>query len=299
MNEQMAYLLGMIVGNGEIKRGNYETTVIIEIPHKKLKTEFQSDVGIYIKASITDIRSIIEPLIGAGIKFRQSHNVSYLSFVKPNEEYTMREILKFVGNAVNHTNMRISQDIYFFTKDEREAFVRGFADVTGYIRRSNAYYKKTEHRVYFEIPQNWELVAEFCNVLKSLDIPVQNIDWGHPNIRDGRLTKYNQGNHDFWKKEHQVKVWALEYDKVGFGIIHKQEALDYFSKEHRDSFACYDDKEKRIRRLHRYYWELNGRMIKKQYHPGENDASLPSEIKGKHFDSWREIADVFGYNKES
>ena len=47
MNVEMAYLLGMITGNGEIQRGATETTVSIDIPHKKLETEFQNDVGIY------------------------------------------------------------------------------------------------------------------------------------------------------------------------------------------------------------------------------------------------------------
>lgn len=35
MNTEMAYLLGMVSGNGEIIRGSSETTISIEIPHKK------------------------------------------------------------------------------------------------------------------------------------------------------------------------------------------------------------------------------------------------------------------------
>ena len=63
MNREMAYLLGMICGNGEIQRGSIDTTVSIEIPHKKLATENNNDVRIYVRASITDIRNIIEPII--------------------------------------------------------------------------------------------------------------------------------------------------------------------------------------------------------------------------------------------
>ena len=63
MNNEMAYLLGMITGNGEIQRSLTETTISIDVPHKKLETEFQKDVGIYVKASITDIRQILEPLL--------------------------------------------------------------------------------------------------------------------------------------------------------------------------------------------------------------------------------------------
>lgn len=52
MNTEMAYLLGMITGNGEIQRGMTATTISIDVPHKKLETEFQKDVGIYVKASL-------------------------------------------------------------------------------------------------------------------------------------------------------------------------------------------------------------------------------------------------------
>ena len=38
MNVEMSYLLGMVTGNGEIQRGATETTITIDIPHKKLET---------------------------------------------------------------------------------------------------------------------------------------------------------------------------------------------------------------------------------------------------------------------
>lgn len=299
MNVQMAYLLGMIVGNGEIQRGANDTTIVIEIPHKKMETEFQKDVAIYVKASITDIRAIIEPLVGTGLKFSQSNNVSDISFTKQNEDYLMREIMRYIGNASTHANMRISPEVFGFTKDERVSFIRGFADVTGYIRRSNYFFQEPQYRVYFEIPQNWELVVDFCNLLKSVDIPVQNIDWGHPNMRDGGLKKYNEGKPDFWKKEHQVKVWAIEFEPIGFGVIHKQEALDYFAHEHEIFIEKQGDKQEKLNALHRYYWELTDRKKVKPAHPGESDPFIPEEIRGEHFDSWKEIADKLGYNKES
>lgn len=67
MNTEMAYLLGMVTGNGEVQRGVIDTTITIEIPHKKLQTEFQNDVGVYVKASITDIRNVLEPLLGTSL----------------------------------------------------------------------------------------------------------------------------------------------------------------------------------------------------------------------------------------
>lgn len=296
MNNEMAYLLGMITGNGQIQRGATETTISIDIPHKKLETEFQKDVGIYVKASITDIREVLEPLLGTALSFTQNNTISLLSFRKANEDYLMREILRYVGGATTSDNIRISPEVYKFTYDERKQFVKGFADVTGYIRRSNYAFSEPNYRVYFEIPHNWGLVVDFSNLLKSIDIPVQAIDWAHPNMRDGNLKKYNQEKPDFWKKEHQVKVWALEYQPVGFVVLHKQQALDYFAEEQKKPYVL--SGRDPADRLHRYYWEITQRVREKPSHPGENDDFIPDEIRGKHYNSWTEIAKDLGYKEE-
>lgn len=296
MNNEMAYLLGMITGNGEVQRSATETTVAIEIPHKKLETEFEKDVKIYVKASVTDIREKLEPLLGAGLSFTQNPKVSIISFRKPNEDYLMREILRYIGSATSHENIRISSEVYGFSEDERKEFIKGFADVTGYIRRSNYFFDKEMHRVYFEIPHNWELVADFCNLLRSVDIPVQNIDWAHPNMRDGNLKKYNEGKPDFWKKEHQIKVWANEYEPIGFAVLHKNEALDMFAEEEKVFIEMQGKNTTDV--THRYYWELKGKRKEKPIHPRENDEFIPEEIRGNHYDSWKDIASDLGYKKE-
>lgn len=298
MNNEMAYLLGMITGNGEVQRGVTLTTISIEVPHKKLKTEFQNDVGIYVKASITDIRQILEPLLGTALKFIQNPNISILSFTKSNEDYLMREIMRYIGNASSSDTIRISPEVFEFTMDERKQYIKGFADVTGYIRRSNYAFTEPNYRVYFEIPHNWELVADFCNLLKSIDIPVQNIDWAHPNMRDGNLKKYNQGKRDFWKKEHQVKVWAVEYQSIGFAVLHKQQALDYFAEKQRIHIEI-EQNRKTSDVTHRYYWEMVSRNREKPMHPCEDDNFIPKEIRGKHYNSWSEIAEDLGYSEES
>ena len=134
MNNEMAYLLGMITGNGQIQRGATETTISIDIPHKKLETEFQKDVGIYVKASITDIREVLEPLLGTALSFTQNNTISLLSFRKANEDYLMREILRYVGGATTSDNIRISPEVYKFTYDERKQFVKGITRLSDKTR---------------------------------------------------------------------------------------------------------------------------------------------------------------------
>ncbi len=41
--------------------------------------------------------------------------------------------MRYVGYATSADNIRISPEVFNFTTDERKQFVKGFADVTGYI----------------------------------------------------------------------------------------------------------------------------------------------------------------------
>lgn len=288
MNAQMAYLIGMILGNGEVQRRADQTTITIELPHKNLIDDEGREVSIYVKSSLADIRTIIEPLIGHSLPISQTNRATQFSFTKSNQDYTMREIMRFIGNGVHHSTMTMNSELFKMTTDEKRELLRGMSDVTGYIRKSNlAFGQDGHHRVYIEIPGNWQMVIDVANMLKDLDVPVQTIDFGHPNFRDSNLKKYNEGKPYYWKKEHQVKVWANEFLPIGFNIVHKQRALEMYA----DELLEYLDENK----THKFYWEKTARKKSKPIHPMENDESLPEKIRGKHYESWTELAEELGY----
>lgn len=290
MNAQMAYLIGMILGNGEVQRRVDTTTITIDLPHKNLIDDEGREVSVYVRSSLADIRNIIEPLIGHSLPISETKRSTQFSFTKPNADYTMREIMRFIGNGVHHSTMTMNSELFDITVDEKKELLRGIADVTGYIRKSNiAFGQDGCHRVYIEIPGNWEMVIDIANMLKSLDIPVQTIDFGHPNFRDSNLKKYNEGKHSYWKKEHQVKIWANEFLPIGFNILHKQRALEMYA----DELLEYLD----VNKTHKFYWEKPVRKKVKPHHPMENDASLPACIRGKHYNSWVELAKDLGYGE--
>jgi len=290
-NPEMAYLLGMICGNGTIQRGNTETTVAIAIPHKKLATDDFHDVALYVQASLESIRNIIEPLISVGLTSTRSKSYTTLSFTKSNNDFLIRFINKSVGNATSHDNVRLDGTIFGLSRDERIMFLRGLSDVTGYIRRSNYFFEKYAHRVYIEIPHNWGLVVDVCNLLKSVAVPVQNIDWAHPNMRDGNLTYFNRGQPSAWKKEHQIKVWANEFLPIGFGVLHKKQALENLAKE----LLSIMGKEK----TGKFYWQGRESNRSKPSHPSVSDTFIPEQIRGKQFGSWKKIAKELGYYENS
>ena len=290
MNTQMAYLIGMILGNGEIQQGTSETTITIDIPYKNLYTDDLKEVGVYVKASTVDIRFIIEPLIGNNLIITQTKNSTKMTFIKNNNEYIIREIIRFIGSGRHHTTMKMNDELFNITRDEKKALLRGMADVTGHIRKSNiAFGQEGAHRVYIEIPANWYMVIDVANMLKDVDVPVQTIDFGHPNFRDGNLVKYNEGKTYFWKKEHQLKIFANEFLSIGFNIKHKQDALIKYV----DELLEFIDPSK----THKFYWEKKIKRSIRPVHPMESDAYLPSEIRGRHFESWTDLARLMGYGE--
>lgn len=290
MNAQMAYLIGMVLGNGEVQRGNNDTIITIDIPHKNLSDDEGREVAIYVRASITDIRGIVEPLLGYALSITQTKRSTKISFTKSNQDYTMREILRFIGNGVHHSTMSMNEDLFSMSTDEKKELLRGMADVTGYIRKSNiAYGQEGHHRVYIEIPGNWNMVIDVANMLKELDVPIQTIDFGHPNFRDPKMQKYNEGKPLYWKKEHQIKIWANEFLPIGFNIAHKQRALQKYADE---LLSCMDSEQ-----THKFYWEKPIRRRTRPVHPCENDSLLPTVIRGKHFESWADLAKELGYHE--
>lgn len=280
----------MIVGNGEVQRKSDATTITVELPHKNLIDDEGREVSVYVKSSLADIRGIVEPLIGYSLPISQTKRATQFSFTMPNADYTMREILRFIGNGVHHSTMTMNDELFGMKTDEKKELLRGIADVTGYIRKSNiAFGQDGCHRVYIEIPGNWQMVIDIANMLKDLDIPVQTIDFGHPNFRDSNLKKYNEGKPYYWKKEHQIKIWANEFLPIGFNIVHKQRALEKYA----DELLDYLDEKK----THQFYWQKTIRRKEKPIHPMENDESLPLSIRGKHYESWTDLAKDLGYGE--
>jgi len=302
LNPDIAYLLGMIVGKGQIIRGNRDTEIVIDIPHKNLMIEGENTQQ-SVKSSLLDIVGRLKTLVGTDMEWDTSRpNIAHISFSKSNGDYLIRTINTYLKNHVSWRDVRIPAEIFSATKDIKLEFLRGIADVTAHIRKSNVAWKDYENRVYVEIMVNWDLCIDIANLLKELDVPVQTIRFAHPNIVDPNMKKYNEGSKEFWNKEHQIKVWAEEFEKVGFNIDHKNKLLKKFAKLNRENWkeaskSSKKYKDKPISDIHhKFYWETKEINRKKPKHPEEKSTKLPSKVR-KHFDSWKEMSKELGYDE--
>src|SRR3990167_6251044 len=71
LNPDIAYLLGMIVGKGQVIRGNRNTEIVIDIPHKNLVIEGENTQQ-SVKSSLLDIVGRLKSLVGTDMEWDTS-----------------------------------------------------------------------------------------------------------------------------------------------------------------------------------------------------------------------------------
>ena len=292
LTPDISYLLGLITGRGEIQYNQDIKKIIIDFEYKSQKVTGGRSLDLDQKLHIqTSLDQVIVRLQNIGINVTKHISDNSISLVlKWDKEDIAWLFIKFLinGTRFSYHDFQIPEPIFESTEINKKEFLRGIGDVTGYVRPSN-YYGFSEpfrHRVYIEITQqNWNLPAQLCRLLQSIQVPIQNINYGHPNLRDPNNKKGNRS----WAKEHQIKIFAEDYQKIGFYISHKEEALTELADINNSNFdtripLC-DGTTKRLKT--------------KSPHPDENDSDLPDVLRGRHFDTYKEICNCLNcYLKE-
>ena len=297
LDQDMAYLFGLIAGRGILKDSRGLKQIIISFPYKSLEATGVSTVFNQrdkILISLDPIINRIGELAGQTPQKVPAQKNIDIAIDLPRNNLLWRNIRALANSNDSFRNIEIHRKIFDSSEVIKKEFVRGFADVTAYARKGNVFIDG-RHRIYFEIHNaNWKMPVQLCTLLQSdpLNIPVQTIDWGHPNIRNGNAKEYNLGRKNAWAREHQLKVFAEAFQSIGFRITHKNAILKEMAEYNGTHYSNTKNKlctpPKRIRQ-------------QKVEHPQENSDRLPSQLKDKHFDSYWQVCRDLGcvrYNIE-
>jgi len=280
IDQDVAYLAGLIIGRGTISESAGIRQLIIEFSYSSLCAEgisssFASETA--IRLGLDDIRERLQELLDTDIrKVPRSGGVDLVvSFMRNNMIW--RNILLLTGGATSYPYFRVP-NVFFessLPKEWKREFMRGYADVAGNIRHSNRYVDD-HHRVRLDIlnyPTNWEMPVQLCALLQEhLNVPVQLITWGHPNL--GR---------DF--REHQLNIFAEPFLSIGFSLEYKQKILEEFVDWDREHLQKID---------YRFCPGVRRMRESKPIHKGENSEKLDKRLIGKHFDSYWQICKALG-----
>ncbi|MHA1196165.1 MAG: hypothetical protein ACTSRH_09320 [Promethearchaeota archaeon] len=287
LDEDVAYLLGMLVARGTIQeeRGHY--IIKIEIPYSNIQIDDPPYNSLINKNSLlVSIDKIINRLseltTNTPRKIIGDNSVSIL-FEIPRKTLFVRNILMLLENKKDYTEFRIPQQIFRSTLDIKKEFMRGFVDVNGKVRKANDFYNG-EHRIYIDVlNKNWKLPIQLCHLLQDhLKVPVQTLTWGHPNLRNKQDEKWT-------KREHQIKIFNNDFKEIGFYIEHKNKKSIQFSIENEKMGVCgvFCDPLVKMTRKPRI----------KPAHPDEKNKDLPEEVRNKHYNSFWEICRDLGCDK--
>ena len=237
------------------------------------------------------IRTTIVPFLARGLEFRHSlvsnATCTFLTLSLTAQDHQFIKTLFSPG--VSFTSFSIPSPMWDIGERQKIELINGlldsigFANAGGWIPRDG----RNGHgrmRVYFQvINRNYELPVSIDNYLRdNFNLPIQTIDWGHPNIRDGNLADYVEGKSSAYGREHQIKFYPEYYQQFRFRITSKQELFNELL-QHNLSVG-FDDSED---------WFPNGvREITedkiKASHPMEANPLLHPNVRG-HVDAHWQI----------
>lgn len=282
LSEDVAYFLGLIVGRGTIIKSVELNKLVVDFPFKNLEAvspidaNKKFDTQIYLSNSLD---KIVERLKKLGLdvsKFNDEDNRGVsLVVVWRNTDLTWQLLAYLLnGDFSDYHSFRIPKAIFQADKEKQKEFLRGYFDVTGYVRTSNSQFgKEDQQRIYLEVDhRNWFLALDLYKLFEKVGIFVESIDFGHPNFRDPNFNKAA----GFWAKEHQVKIFANQFLPIGSYLKHKQEVLTELAKMNKSGLG---DKAE----------EKQFRIRKKAKNPEENSEKLPDFLRGKHFNHYSEL----------
>jgi hypothetical protein len=281
LDPDVSYLLGLIVARGTLHETTGDKKIIIEFPFKNLIAEgirkqfVQED---HMHYSLFQIRERLFELTESNMEIERTPSSARLIIRFLRNSINWRNINHLLLNRHNYYDFEIPEQIYNGDSIIKKEFVRGIADCAGFIRESNNY-MGGKRRVYIEIHnRNWKLPIQLCDLLqRHLSVPVQLIQWGHPNTREPGQTKKKGTT---WAREHQVKIFSEAFHPIGFYVKYKNEILNEFAKDDAKKVGHISicNPNPKIRR-----------KVKKPKHREENNPILPPELRGKHYNSYWKI----------
>jgi len=288
LDVDMAYFLGLLVARGSINEVSGVKRITIEFPFRSMyaeginKTFNQRDqIIIGLQDPIKRINELTDVQINQNI----TENTVYLTIETLKNTIFWRNVKMLLQGKTSYYEFSIPREIVEADEKIKVEFMRGYADVAGYVRVSNRD-QVGRHRVYIDVLNpNWYLPVQLCHLLQDhLGVPTATITYGHPNLRDPRGKDYREGNRGTWAREHQYKTYCEYFLKIGFYMRHKQEILEELADYNMRKFG----------KIEPMFCTPQPVKVKKRYrHPEVKSDSLPAEIRGKQYKSyWQICADL-------
>ncbi|MCE5193722.1 hypothetical protein LLF88_07325 [bacterium] len=283
LDADTCYLLGLIVGRGTFVEHGTTRRLSVQFPDNTSGADggaSKDQTEQVVTASLSKVQNRIQKLLGTQVEMERPDHYCELVATFPSDTVTWRLLRTVTGRGNTFSDFHVPAQLLTDSTptDYKLEFLRGFADVAGNVREANRYLDG-RNRVRLDVlnfPSNWTVPVELCNMMQTfLDVPVQLIQWGHPDT-----------GHDW--REHQIDVFAVPFLKIGFGLRYKQQKLQKLAKLDQG------------KRSHQYAVCPGAKPVRKAklHVPGERDAlRLCSQLLDRHFDAYWQICHALGCSR--
>jgi len=289
IDNDVAYLLGLILMRGTFHYENDIRRLIIQFPYKSLefktlpRSKIKIDKETAIKLAVGSVENRIQELLGVNVQVVELNSEVQLKAVFNSKTMAWRNLTAIFNNKRSFQEFSVPEIIYDAPEDIQKDFVRGIADSASSPNPSDAG-RADEQRVVIEFPhKNWHLPVQVCRLFQEkLGIKVNHILWGHPNIRAPNAPKSKA-----WAKEHRMRIIADDFQPIGFRFEYKQmifeELVRWNVKKglYQNTRFC----NPKIKKLRKDQIKPN--------HGEERSKELPESLR-KHFDAYFQLCKALG-----
>lgn len=291
LDPDVAYLLGLITVRGQFYVEGDIRRVVVNFPYRLFAanppegSNLRFHVPTEMRLCLDDVRNRINELLEVNVSIVPTKFNTQLVAVFTKNTMSWRNLTTLLKHRSSYHEFEVPQVIFETPREIQLEYARGLADASAtpthsdYVQYGAGSPKL--HRIVLQVNHdNWVLPTQICRLLQvCLQVPVQHILWGHPNLRDPK----NKGKQ--WAKEHRIRIYAEDFLPVGFHFPFKQKILEAMA-------------EINLRKRHTVAHECNPlaqhRIKKKGRHKDERSKHLPETLRRKHFDAYFQICTALG-----
>ena len=287
LDNDLAYLMGMVLMRGTFHQEKDIRRLIIQFPYKSLEvnklpeSKLKIDKETAIRLALDKARNRIYELLGTEIKVNQSRNEVRLVSTFVENTMAWRNLINLFNQKQSYLEFLVPEVIFTAPIDIQKDFLRGIADSASSPSPADVGING-EQRVVIECAHhNWNLPIQLCRLLQeNLKIKVSHILWGHRNIRTP-----NKPNSKNWAKEHRLRIIANDFLPIGYNFDYKQKILE--------ELAGWNIKKGLSQETKFCNPKVKKPRLKHPKHREEKSKDLPQCLR-RHFDAYFQICRALG-----
>lgn len=284
IDEDVAYILGMVLMRGALVAKSPGGTLTIKFPHR-LDTvrppdgyDLQIDRSTALELSLHRLGDLMQEVLGVPVRVTAEQGQATVVAEFDRNTVAWRNINALCGHKRDYSEFELPEVVFECGRDIQLSVMRGIADCSADPSAKDNAWGGSQRIVLQFQHSNWVLPVQVCRLLQTkLGVRVQHVLWGHPNVR-------GPAGGGSWAKEHRLRILAEEFQPIGFQFEYKQrvlEALIDWNKNHPGTRPRFCNPKAKTSRQ------------RKPKHPDETSETLPAQVR-RHFNSACAICKALG-----